>query len=195
MFICREKAQKAQKKALGESSRQKHTYLMGICHDPQMGCGVCQPSHGPGVPGVAGDARPRRPCAGQPAHFAYSHPHYHKLASNINEVKCGVQHPSSFPWPVVRGPCGFRCAALWANRLCRAQTPIASQPTCQRLHHLWAGRSMGAKTCSFIPNSSPLPSRAWLVREDPIQRQRMPSPIWPEPPARPSPTASTNKSP
>jgi hypothetical protein len=47
------------------------------------------------VPGVAGDARPRRPCASQPAHFAYSHPHYHKLASNINEVKCSVQHPTS----------------------------------------------------------------------------------------------------
>jgi hypothetical protein len=26
----------------------------------------------------------------------------------------------------------FRCASLWANRLCRAQTPIAPQPTCQR---------------------------------------------------------------
>jgi len=27
----------------------------------------------------------------------------------------------------------FRYAPLWANRLCRAQTPIAPQPTCQRL--------------------------------------------------------------
>ena len=27
----------------------------------------------------------------------------------------------------------FRCATLWANRPCCAQTPIAPQPTCQRL--------------------------------------------------------------
>jgi hypothetical protein len=33
--------------------------------------------------------------------------------------------------PTRLGP--FRCATLWANRLCRAQTPIAPQPTCQRL--------------------------------------------------------------
>ena len=95
VLISPNQTKNAQKQALSQGSKQKHTYLMGFCLDPQMGRGVCQPAHGLGVPGVAGDARPRRPCASQPAHFAYSHPHYHKLASNINEVKCSVQHPTS----------------------------------------------------------------------------------------------------
>jgi hypothetical protein len=104
VLIGGNQAKNAQKQALSQGSKRKHTYLMGFYHIARTEDGVCPPSHGPGVPGVAGDARPRQPCAGQPVHFAYSHNHYHKIASNINEVKCSVQHPSSFPWPVVRVP-------------------------------------------------------------------------------------------
>ena len=107
VLISPNQTKNAQKQALSQGSKQKHTYLMGFCLDPQMGRGVCQPAHGLGVPGVAGDAGPRRPCAGQPADFAYSHYHYPKLASNFKEVKCRVEHPSSLPWPAGQGPSGF----------------------------------------------------------------------------------------
>jgi hypothetical protein len=85
-----------------------------------------------GAAGAGGNAGPRRPCAGQPAPMANSHLHYLKLASNFREVKCSLHRPSSFPWPASQGPRGFRWATSWENRLCRAQTPVAPQPTCQR---------------------------------------------------------------
>jgi adenine-specific DNA-methyltransferase len=70
-LIIRNQVKNAQKQALSQGSKQKHTYLMGFCHAPQTGPWMGPPSHGLGVPGVGGDAGPRRPCAGPPAHFAY----------------------------------------------------------------------------------------------------------------------------
>jgi hypothetical protein len=73
-----------QKQGLSQCSKEKHTNLMGFCDNPQTGHWLRPPSDGLGVAGVAEDARPRRSYAAQPAHFAYSHRHYYKLASNPN---------------------------------------------------------------------------------------------------------------
>jgi len=101
------KLKRRRKRLLWQGFPAIHTYLIELLHYPKLLGWACQPSHGLGASGVAGDASPRRPCAGQPAHFACSHHHYRKLASNSNDVKRKIDQPASCPWPACGGKWSF----------------------------------------------------------------------------------------